>query len=57
MAAIAAILDERRRWSSKGTFHQSPPMSHQKIGPVDPGIGQKINGNHSQDGSRSNHLG
>jgi hypothetical protein len=34
MAAIAAMLDERRRWSSKGTFLQLPPMSHQKIRPV-----------------------
>jgi hypothetical protein len=44
MAGIAAILDEWWSSSSKGTFIQSPPMSHQKIGPVDPGIGQKIDG-------------
>jgi hypothetical protein len=30
MAAVAAMLNERRRWSLKGTFLQSPPMSHQK---------------------------
>jgi hypothetical protein len=62
MAAIAAMLDERRRWSSKGTFLQSPPMNHQKIIPVKTGIGQKINGNQIdghqiQDGCRSGHLG
>jgi hypothetical protein len=50
MAAIAAML-------SKGTFLQLPPMSHQKIRPVDPGIGQKINGDQIQDGRRSGHLG
>jgi hypothetical protein len=32
-------------------------MSHQKIVPVDPGVGQKINGNQIQDGGRSGHLG
>jgi hypothetical protein len=32
-------------------------MSHQKIGPVDPGVGQKINGNQIQDGGHSGHLG
>jgi hypothetical protein len=41
--AIAAMLDERRRWSSKGIFFQLPPMSHQKIRPVDP-ISQRKNG-------------
>jgi hypothetical protein len=35
MAAVAAIFDEWQSWSLKGTFLQSPPMSHQKIGPVD----------------------
>jgi hypothetical protein len=51
MADVAAMLDERRRWSSKGTFLlQLPQMSHQKIRPVDPGVdGQKINGNQVQD--------
>jgi hypothetical protein len=44
------ILDEWQSWSSKGTFLQSPPMSHQKIGPVDPGVGQNIDGNRIQDG-------
>jgi hypothetical protein len=39
MAAVAAMLDEQ---SSKGTFLQLPPMSHQKIRPVDLGVGQKI---------------
>jgi hypothetical protein len=53
MAAIVAILDKRRRWSSKETFLQSPPMSHQEIGPVDPGVGEKIDGNQIQDGSHS----
>jgi hypothetical protein len=57
MAAVAAMLDEQRCWSSKGTFLQLPPMSHQKIGPVDPGIAQKIDGNQMQDGGRSSHLG
>jgi hypothetical protein len=66
MAAKAAMLDERRRWSLKETFLQSvieinfppvTPMSHKKIGPVDPGVGQKINGNQIQDGHRSSHLG
>jgi hypothetical protein len=42
MAAIAAVLDERWRWSLKGTFLQLPPTSHQKITPVDPGVGEKI---------------
>jgi hypothetical protein len=41
MAAVAAMLDERQRWSSKGTFLQLPAMSHQKIRPVDPGLGEK----------------
>jgi hypothetical protein len=44
MAAIAAMLDERRRWSLEGTFLQLPPMSHRKIGPFNPGVGEKING-------------
>jgi hypothetical protein len=30
MAAVVAMLDEQRHWSSKGTFLQSTPMSHQK---------------------------
>jgi hypothetical protein len=53
MADVAAMLDER---SSKGTFLQLPPMSHQKIRPVDPCVGQKINGDQIQDGGRSGHL-
>jgi hypothetical protein len=57
MAAVAAMLDERQHWSSKGTFHHSPPMSQEKIGPVDPGVGKKINGNQIQDGDCSGHLG
>jgi hypothetical protein len=57
MAAVAAMLDQRRRWSSKGIFLQLPPMSHQKIRPVDPGVGQKINGNQIQDGGHSGQLG
>jgi predicted nucleic acid-binding protein len=32
-------------------------MSHQKIGPVDPGVGQKIDRNQIQDGGHSGHLG
>jgi hypothetical protein len=52
---MAATLDERQRWSSKGTFLQSPPMNHQKIRPVDPGVGQKINGNQIQDGGCNSH--
>jgi hypothetical protein len=51
------MLDERPCWSSKGTFLLSPPMSHPKIGPVDPGVGQEINGNQIQDGGCSSHLG
>jgi hypothetical protein len=54
MAALAAMLDER---SSKGIFLQLPPMSHQKIRPVDPGVGQQINGDQIKDGGRSGHLG
>jgi hypothetical protein len=54
IAGVSAMLDER---SSKGTFLQLPPMSHQKIRPVDPGVGQKINGDQIQDGGRSGHLG
>jgi hypothetical protein len=57
MAAVVAMLDERRHWSSKGTFLQLPPMSHQKIGPVNTGIGQKIYGNQIQDGGCSGHHG
>jgi hypothetical protein len=53
MAAVAAILDEQRSRSSKGTFLQSPPISHNTIGPVDQGVGQKIYGNQIQDGGRS----
>jgi hypothetical protein len=37
MAAVAAILNERRPWSSKGTFLQSPPNKPQK-NQIDPGI-------------------
>jgi hypothetical protein len=50
MAAVAAMLDER---SSKGTFLQLPTMSHQKIRPVDPGVGQKIDRNQIQDSGGS----
>jgi hypothetical protein len=32
---------EDKVWSLKGTFLQLPPMSYQKIRPVDPGVGQK----------------
>jgi hypothetical protein len=32
-------------------------MSHQKIRPVNPGVGQKINGDQIQDGGHSGHLG
>jgi hypothetical protein len=53
----SSILDEWRRWTSKGTFLQSLAMSHQKIGPANPGVGQKINGNQIEDGGRSGHLG
>jgi hypothetical protein len=55
IAAVAAMLDEQ---SSEGTFLQLAPMSHQKIRPsVDPGVGQKINGDQIQDGGCSGHLG
>jgi hypothetical protein len=57
MAAVVAMLDERRCWSLNGIFLHSPPMSHQKIRPVDPGVGQKINGNQIQDGGYSGNLG
>jgi predicted Zn-dependent protease len=30
MAAVAAMLDERQRWSLKGTFLQSHPMSQNR---------------------------
>jgi hypothetical protein len=32
-------------------------MSNQKNGAVDPGVGQKIDGNQIQDGGRTGHLG
>jgi hypothetical protein len=57
MGAVAAMLDEWWPWSSKGTFLQLPPMSHQKIRPVDTGFGEKINGDQIQDGGHSGHLG
>jgi hypothetical protein len=47
------MLDKRRRWLSKGTFLQS----QKKIEPVDPGVGEKIDGNQIQDGGHSGHLG
>jgi hypothetical protein len=33
------------------------PVSHQKIKRVDPGVGQKINGDQIQDGGHSGHIG
>jgi hypothetical protein len=56
MAAVAAILNEQQCWSSKGTF-KSPPISHKKIGQINPGVRQIIDGNQIQDGSRNGHLG
>jgi hypothetical protein len=53
MGAVAAMLNERQRLSSKGTFL---PISHKKIGPVNPGICQIIDRNQIQDGCRSSHL-
>jgi hypothetical protein len=54
MAAIVAILDEWQSWSSKGTFPSSPPISHRKIGWIDPGVRRLIDGNQIQD---RGHLG
>jgi hypothetical protein len=48
MGAVAATLNERRHLSSKGTFLQSPPITHKQIGPVDPGVGQIIDGNETK---------
>jgi hypothetical protein len=56
MSAMVAMLNEWRRLSSKGTFHQSLPISHKKIGPVDPGIGEIMDGNEIQDGCHTGHL-
>jgi hypothetical protein len=47
-------------WMSSGADHgkepssSHPPISHRKIRSIDPGVGQKINGNQLQDGG---HLG
>jgi hypothetical protein len=51
---MAAMLDERRSWSSKGTFLYAPPISHRKIRWIDPGVCHLIDGNQIQDGD---HLG
>jgi hypothetical protein len=53
---MAAILNERRHWSLKGTFLQSPPISQKKIGPVNTGIRQIIDGNQFQDGGRGGQI-
>jgi hypothetical protein len=37
-----ANVDERRSWSSKGSFLYSPPMSHIIIWSTDPGDGNQI---------------
>jgi hypothetical protein len=34
-----------------------PPMSHKKIGPVDAGVRQIIDGNQIKDGCHSGHVG
>jgi hypothetical protein len=62
MSGIAAILDEWQRWSSKGPFLQSPPMSHQQIGPVNPDNARVRRWSENRrkpikDGGRSSHLG
>jgi hypothetical protein len=51
---MTAILDERRGWSSKGTFQLSPPISHREIGSIEPGVCPLIDGNQIKDGG---HLG
>jgi hypothetical protein len=50
MAAMAAILNERRHWSLTGTFLQSLPISHKEIRTVNSGVLQIIDGNQIQDG-------
>jgi hypothetical protein len=56
MAAVVAILNEQWCWSLKGTFLQSPSISQKKIGPVNPGVRQIIDGNQFQDGGSGGHI-
>jgi hypothetical protein len=53
---VAAILNEWQHLSSKGSFLQSPPISYKKIGPIDSGVREIMDGNEIQDGCHGGHV-